>query len=762
MHLADTERLLRGEGRYVDDRMPEGAASLVVLRSPAAHARIRRLDTTAARCMSGVSLVLTATDLDRAGVGPLACRTPVTSENGEPMAEPRRPVLAEDEVKYVGQPIAAIVAETPAQAIDAAEAIDLDLDTLRAVTDPEQAAAGAGPVWPELADNTAFTWVKGNRDVADRAFETAAHVVELTVRHPRVAPAPLEPRGAIGAVDAAGRLTLWTPSQGVVSLRTAMARCLGQPESAIRVVSDDVGGSFAVKIWPYPEHVLVLAAARALGRPVRWVASRSESFLGDAPGRARIDRARLALAADGRFLAFAIDTLADMGAFLNAVAPSIVTTGAVRVLGHVYRIEGLDYRVRAVFTNAVPTDAYRGAGKPETVATLERLIDVAARRLGRDRWDLRRQNLVRPEDLPYATPMGEIFDGGDVPALAGVLEDAADFRGFNERRAASLACGRLRGLGLTFHLHATGGSTAERSEVRALHDGTVRVRTGTQDGGQGHRRVLARVAAEALDLSETRVRVEQGDSDVLNTGGGTGGSCLLPIAATTVHRAAEAMLERAHALAGEVLEAATGDLTYAGGTFTIKGTDRRLTLWELAASDVDEEEPACIAQRDFEGTHTTFPNGGYAAEVEIDPATGGIEVVAWTGVDDLGRVLDPPGAEGQVHGGIAQSIGEVLGEALVYDDQGQLITGSFHDYPMPRALDVPQLHTGFRGTPSPNTHIGAKGVGELSSIGGVACVLNAVHDALASEGIEHLDRPLTPLRVWEALQVAAGPRRSTS
>ncbi len=744
----DDTRLLRGHGRFLDDRAPADGLRLVVLRSPAAHARIRRLDTEAARALPGVELVVTAANLTAAGIGPLACRASVTGEDGRPMIEPRRPVLAEGRVVFVGQPLAAVVARTEAVALDALEAIELDLEPLPAVVDVERAAAADAPlIWADAPDNTSFRWAKGNADVVERAFAEAAHVVELTVRHPRVAPAPLEPRGAIGAVDAAGRLTLWTPSQGVVALRSAMADCLGLAKTDLRVVTDDVGGSFAVKIWPYPEQVLVLHAARTLGRPVKWVASRSESFTGDAPGRARVDRAALALDAEGRFLAFRIDALADMGAFLNAAAPSIVTTGAVRVFGHTYRIPGLHYRVRAVFTNATPTDAYRGAGKPETVATLERLIDVAATRLGIDRLDLRRRNLVRPTDLPHATAMGETLDGGDFPALADALERAADVAGFAARREASAARERLRGLGITFHLHATGGSTAERSEVRALGDGTVRVRTGTQDSGQGHRRVLAQVAAEALGLEPVRIRVEQGDSDWLATGGGTGGSNLLPIAANTVHRTSLAMLERARERAAHVLEAAPVDLDYAAGTFTIRGTDRWVTLWDLAAGAADDA-PACMAQLDFEGVHTTFPNGGYAVEVEVDPATGAVAVVRWTGIDDLGRVYDEAGALGQGHGGIAQSIGEVLGEALVYDANGQLLTGSFMDYVLPRAIDVPAFDLRFRPTPSPNALLGAKGVGELSSIGAVACLLNAIHDAL---GVAQVDRPLTPERVWQSL-----------
>ncbi|MFP4270816.1 MAG: xanthine dehydrogenase family protein molybdopterin-binding subunit, partial [Alphaproteobacteria bacterium] len=669
-----------------------------------------------------------------------------------------RPILADGVVRYVGEPVAAVVADSLAVAADALEAIELDVEARPAVADVEAAAEGGARLWAEAPNNAAFRWSKGDRAGAAHAFEQADHVVALTVRHPRVAVAPLEPRGAVAAFDpTSGRYSLWTPSQGVVALRTAMAECLGVGTDAVRVVTEDVGGSFAVKIWPYPEHVLALVAAELTGRPVKWTATRSESFTADVPGRARVDRARLALAGDGRFLAFTIDALADLGAYVNTVAPAIVTTGATRVMGHVYRIPHLHYRVAATFTNAAPTDAYRGAGKPETVATLERLIDVAAARLGVDRLELRRRNLIAPAELPYRTGMGEAIDGGDMPALAARLERRADLAGFAARRRASAARGRWRGLGVTFHLHATGGSTSERSQVRARPDGTVVVLSGTQDSGQGHRRALAAVAAEALEVAVERVRVEQGDSDQLVVGGGTGGSNLMPIAANTVHRTAQAMLDQARARAAELLEAAAADVAYAAGRFRIKGTDRGIGLFELAAIDAERDDaPACVAERDFEGEHTTFPSGGYAVEVELDPETGAVRVERWCGLDDLGRVVDPPGALGQLAGGIAQAVGESLSEALVYDAAGQLLTGSFMDYALPRAAEVPAFALDFAPTPSPNSLLGVKGVGELGAIGGVAALVNAVHDALAPAGIVHLDRPLTPAKLWQAIDEHRG------
>lgn len=767
MPPSDDDRLLTGRGRFLDDRAPDGCLQMAVLRAPLAHAKIAGLELSAARAAPGVRLVLAAAELERLGIGPLACRGAVVSRDGSPMVEPVRPVLAGDAVKHAGQPVAAVVAETLEAALDALEAIDLTLEDREPVVDLELAArAGAPEVWEEAPGNRAFDWEIGNRAETEAAFARAASVVALTVRHPRIVVAPIETRGALARFDAAsGRYALLTPSQGVVSLRTALARCLGVAPDRLRVVTEDVGGSFAVKIWPYPEQVLALVAARETGRPVKWVASRTEAMVSDTMGRGRIDRAELALDPEGRFLGFRIDALADMGAFLNAVAPTTSTTGAVRVFGHCYRIPGLHYRVQGIFTNAVPTDAYRGAGKPETVSTLERLIDVAAARLDIDRVELRRRNLVRPADLPYRTAMGETYDGGDFPAVLDRLLEVADWAGVQRRRQESRACGRLRGAGIGLHLHATGGSTAERSEVRALADGTVRVRTGSQDSGQGHRRALARVAAEALDIPSDRVRVEQGDSDWLEIGGGTGGSNLLAVAGNTVHRAALQMRDRMKAAAGLLLEAAVPDLEYRQGRFAIIGTDRSLSLAEVAAGweTLDEAQRAgqpeagCVGQLDFQGIHTTFPNGGYAVEVEVDPETGLVRVERFTGIDDLGRVIDAPAALGQLHGGIAQEIGEILSEAVRYDSQsGQLLSGSLLDYALPRAEDLPDFLLGFAPTPSPNSLIGAKGAGELPSIGAPGPLLNAVLDALrqapGAQVKEHLDSPLTPETVWRALR----------
>ncbi|MEQ8587065.1 MAG: xanthine dehydrogenase family protein molybdopterin-binding subunit [Thalassobaculaceae bacterium] len=764
MHRFEDARLLTGGGRYVEDVRPDDALVMRVLRSPVAHGRVTALDVEAARTLPGVTAVLTAADLSALGIEPMTALSPVANSDGTHMAEPRRPVLAEGEVKYVGQPVAAVIAETEAAADDALEAIGLDIDELPSVTDPERAFEGAVTLWPEVPGNVAIDWDKGNREETDAAFAAAAHVIELTVRHPRVAIQPIETRGCIGTYEVeADHYTLITPSQGVMSLKGAMARYLGVDADRVRVVTEDVGGSFAVKIWPYPEQVLVLAAARATGRPVAWQASRTESFVSDAMGRGRVDRAALALDADGLFLGFRIDALADIGAYWNAVNPAIVTGGAVRTFGHCYRIPGMHYRVRGVFTNAMTTDAYRGAGKPESGGTLERLIDIAAERLGIDRMDLRRRNLITPDQLPYTTAMNETIDGGDFPTVFARIAEISDAEGIGRRKEESARAERLRGFAIGTHMHATGGSVAERSEVRALPDGSVLVRTGTQDSGQGHRTALAMVAAEALEIPVERIRVEQGDSDFLTKGGGTGGSNLMPIAANTVHRTALHMLDKAKQVAGHLLEAAPVDIEYGLGSFRIAGTDRKLTLAEVAAGwdSIPPEQydgdlgTGCMAQLDFEGLHTTFPNGSYAVEVEVDPETGHVRIERFSGIDDLGRVINDQTARGQLHGGIGQAVGEALMEVMVHDpDSGQVLSGSLMDYALPRAGDMPLFDLHWAPTASPNSLIGAKGVGELSSIGAPGVIVNAVLDALRPLGVEHVDLPLTPEKIWRAVRDA--------
>ncbi len=752
----EDDRLLRGMGTFVEDIVLQDMAFGVVVRATVAHGAVRAIKVSAARAMPGVLTVLTAGDPAVAALGPLSSTTPVVSRDGAPMIEPPRPILASSHVKFVGEAVAFVVADSPERAADAAEAVEIDHDALPAVTGPHAALAeGAPAVWAEAPANVSFDWSAGDADAVRAAFAAARHIARVRVTHPRIVIAPIEPRAAIGCYDPrAGRYTLHAQTQGVHGVRDVLAKdVLGIPADHLRVVTPDVGGSFGMKIYPYPEYALVLVAARLCERPVKWVATRMESFSSDAQGRGRVDDVTLALDGEGRMLGLEIDAVADHGAYLSTVAPYVSTGGAVRVLGHVYRIPAIHYRVRGVFTNAAPVDAYRGAGKPESVTDLERVIDQAARELGVDRIALRRRNLLTPAELPYRTPMGERFDSGDYPALLDRALELADWARFADRADEARSRGRLRGIGVGMYVHTTGGSVMESSEVRAEADGTVCVLTGTQASGQGHGTALAQLVATALEVSIDRVHVIQGDSARLDTGGGTGGSSLLAIAGNTVVRASAAMLERARRTAGHLLEADVVDIEYGSGAFRVAGTDRTVTLAEVAVAAMAAGQGGCLGRAAFEGQNFTYPSGAYVAEVEVDPDTGAVTLVAMSGVDDLGRIINPPLAIGQLHGGLAQGIGTVLGETAVYDaDTGQLMTASFVDYWLPRADQLPAFRLEQMPTATALNALGVKGAGEVSTIGAPGAVLNAVADALAGGGAPPLDTPATPLRVWCALQ----------
>lgn len=757
--------LLRGLGQYTDDISRENQLFMVIFRSPVAHASITKLNIETAKAVPGVVCVLTARDKEIAALKPMNCRAEITSTDGSSLYEPDRPVLASIQVKHLGEPLAAIFADTYAAACDAIDAIELDFESLAAVTDVEAAAAGEIQLWPTIESNRAFHWEKGNGSETEDLITSADHVFRLTVKHPRVSIAPIEPRSCLAEFDSStNSYTLHSPSQGVVSLQKALCNFMQIDTEQLRVITKDVGGSFAVKIWPYAEQLLALTGARITNRAVKWTASRSESFLSDVMGRGRVDQAELAVDKNGVFKAFRVKALADMGAYLNAVAPYIATAGAVRPFGQAYKIPGMHYRVEGIYTNTMTTDAYRGAGKPESACTLERLIDLAAMQLDIDPMEIRKRNLVTPDDLPYNTPMSECYDAGDFPKLAENLIENADWKNYAARRQQSQNNGLLRGAGIGFYLHATGGSTDERSEVCALPDGDILVRTGLQDNGQGHRTALAMVTAEALEISVEKIRVEQGDTAWLKKGGGTGGSNLMAVAATTVHRASHVMLDKARVIAAEMLDVPADSLDYNAGSFKQTDSDKKIDLQQIAlqsaGSNANAEssdqaiETGCAGIAEFEGTHTTFPTGACICEVEVDPETGCVTIDRYASIDDMGKIYNEVTTRGQLHGGIAQAAGEVLMEQMTYDDTGQLLSGTLLDYTLPRATDLPALDISLNQTDSPNSILGAKGVGELSAIGAPGPIHNAVIDALKQFGITHLDKPLTPLRIWNAINHA--------
>ena len=752
-------RLLSGAGRFAADRLPDGCGHMVFVRSVIAAGRITDLDVTTAQRMPGVRTILTHRDLDRAGIGPLRCQVGLPGQR-----DVRRPVLAHDQVRHVGEIIVAVVADTEAQARDAAEAVAVRFEPQTpSVLALDAVRSGAPAVHASIPDNTAYEWELGTRRNVDQAILSADHVVTVAVENGRVIVNPMEPRAALAVYDAGSEtFTLFTPTQGAHMVRDILAdEVFKIPRSTLAVVTEDVGGAFGIKLQTYPELVLVLLAARLTGAPVRWVADRSESFLSDAQGRAQHNTARLALAADGRFLGLSVESLADLGAYLSTYATSIASAGGTKVIGHTYRIPEIHVSVRGIFTNTPPVDAYRGAGKPEIVYVLERAIEAAAVALQLDPAELRRRNLVPAAALPYTMASGQQIDSGDFPSLFEATLDRADWPGFPARRAAAKSRGRLAGIGIGLHLHATGGFPDELSEIEVTPDGRVAVRTGTQSGGQGHETVFAQLVADRLGIPADRVFVVQGDTRDVAKGGGTGGSSSLPIAAVNLNRAAALLIARGKDLAAEALETASTDIDYDDGVFSVVGTDRSIGLFSLAARarDLTERLGQTVATLsagcDFDGPYATFPHGCYVAEVEIDPETGVITLTRFTGLDDLGLLLNPMIARGQIHGGVAQAIGQAMLERTVFDSEsGQLLSGSLMDYAVPRARDLPSFDLDFRSVPAHANPLGVKGAGEVGTIGGVAPVIHAALNALAPLGVRHLDMPLTPHRIWQAIQAA--------
>lgn len=751
-------RFLTGRGRFIADRQSADMLHGVVLRSPVAHARIRRIDTESARAMPGLAAILTATDLGR--LGPLACPVEMTGYDGKRYIEPPRPVLASSHVKYVGEAVAFVVARTLDQARDAAEAVLVDYEDLPALADARAALEpGAPQIWAEAPGNLALDWRRGDRAATERAFAQAAHVVRLDTRNNRLVGGALETRGAIAQHDtASGVTTLWTPSQGAHFLRDLLAdRVFKEPREKLRVITEDVGGGFGPKFYLYAEPALLIWAARHLGRTVAWQADRGENFLAEAHARDQWTEMAMALDRDGRMLGLRVDAIANFGAYVSSFAPSIPTTGMAKVLSGLYAIPAIHMRMRCAFTNTVPVDAYRGAGKPETIFALERLIDMAARQIGIDRFELRRRNLIRPEAMPYKTATGFTYDSGDFPALFEKALIAGDVAGFTRRQKDSGSRGLLRGLGVSCYLHGTGGAADENGVVEIHGNGRVTVLAGTQSTGQGHETAYAQGVAKALDLPLDRIAVQQGDTASIATGGGTGGSSSTIISVTTIQAATQTLVERIKLLAGHLLEAAPHDIALRDGQAEIIGTDRRLSLAELALKATGDVIPAALrgplqGRASFKDQIASFPSGVIVVEVEVDADTGTVRIDRLLSVQDVGTVINQQLVDGQMQGGIVQGLGQALTESCAYDQQsGQLLSGSFMDYGLPRADDAPAIQTLTLSLPSPNNALGIKGVGELGPIGAPPAIVNAIVDALGPQGPAHLDMPVTPQRIWASL-----------
>ena len=752
-------RLLIGGGRYAEDVTAAGCAHGAVLRSPHAAARIVSVDTAAARALPGVLAVYTHADVARAGLGNLPCLIPLKNKDGTPRAETPRPALADGQVRHVGDPVAFVVAETARQAQDAMEAIGVEYETLASATDLATATLPGQPqVWAHAPNNTCFDWETGDAVATAAEFARAAHVTRITVVNNRVVAASMEARVALAQYED-GRWTLTTNTQGGWSIKNHLRGIFNVDPSCFRVITPDVGGGFGMKLFLYPEHVLTCFAARDLGRPVKWVSTRNEAFLSDAQGRDNLTHAELAMDADGRFLAMRTVNYAGMGAYLSNYAPMIPTLAGTKVLASVYAFRAIHARVVGVFTHTVPVDAYRGAGRPESNYLVERLIDAAARETGRDRAAIRRLNMVPLSAMPYRTPMNQHYDSGDFPRVLDVALDRIGWDGFAQRQAAARRQGKRRGIGLAYYLEATAAGV-ERAEIKFNPDGHVDVFVGTQSTGQGHETAYVMVVADRLGIDGALIRVHQGDTDTIPTGGGTGGARSLVSEGTALVATTATIVARGTEAAAEALEVAASDIAFADGQFRVVGTDRAIDILTLAArqrerAQVDASVPLLDVAEVTTAESGTYPNGCHIAEVEADPETGHVQVVRYLVADDMGTVVNPMIVEGQIQGGVAQGVGQAFLERTEYESEsGQLLTASFMDYALPRAEDLPDIEVALVQVPCTTNPLGVKGAGEAGAVGSPPAVMNALIDALAADGVTAIDMPATPERVWRALQPA--------
>lgn len=710
--------------------------------------------------MRGVVAVYTAADLDSQGYNAILRPSDVPGRDGASMRKPPRAALAADKVRFVGDPVAVVVARTADQARDAAEAVRLDIDVLPAVTDAQEALSADAPqLYDDVPGNLIVDYRFGDSEKIAATFAGAAHIAKLRIVNNRVVVNPIEPRAAIASFDGKSkRYTLHAPSQGVFGMRNNLAAAMGVKPAAMRLVTGHVGGSFGMKSAVFPEYVALLHAARMLKRPVKWTDQRSESFVSDHHGRDMVFEAELALDARGRFLATRFKGVANMGAYLTPVGAMMPTMNVGKNSIGMYRTPLVEIQTRCAVTNTPPIGAYRGAGRPEGNYFMERLIDTAAREMGIDSASLRRRNLIPPDKLPWATPIGTVYDSGDFPALFARALEASDWKGYARRSRASRKAGLLRGRGIGCYLEVTAPPTNEMGGIHFAPDGSVNIVTGTLDYGQGHWTPFAQLLTSQLGVPFDRIRLIQGDSDRLIAGGGTGGSKSLMASGSAIIEASDLVIEKGKLLAGHFLEANIADIEFAAGRFVVVGTDRSIGIMDIAArlrtgSGVPSNLPQSLdVDHVFKAAPSAYPNGCHVAEVEIDPETGHVEVVRYVMVNDFGTIVNPMIVEGQLHGGVVQGIGQALFERTVYDDSGQPMTGSFMDYALPRAADVPFFSFVSQGVPTLTNRVGAKGCGEAGCAGSLPSVMNAVVDALAPYGITHLDMPVTPQAVWRAVR----------
>jgi len=763
----EDKRLLCGNGRFQNDVDQPGQAHAVVLRSPHAHARMRAIDLAAATAAPGVLAIYTGGDLASAGLGTMGVPFRRQRPDGSPMFARAHLCLAQERVRHVGEPVAFVVAETLAQARDAAELIDIDYEILPSVTDTAEAAAGKHPVWDECPDNISNLFESGDKAATEAAFAGAAHIVKRRYVISRVYAHFMEPRGAIGVWDPGeDRYTLYADVQYPHRVRQALAtRIFKIPESRIRVIAGDVGGGFGTKGWQYPEHRLVLFAAKRLRRPVKWACERSEAVLADEHARDNVSDAELALDRNGRFLGLRDRTSANVGAYISSERNLLSTFSNVGTLTGVYDIPAAHVAVLAVMANTNGTAPYRGAGRPEATYVIERLIDDSARELGLDRVELRRINLIPPGKIPYKTALALNYDSGDFPANQQKALALADWQGFAARRDESRRRGKLRGIGLANPIEKAASPGQEFAEIRFHPSGNVMLLMGSKNQGQGHETVFKQILNERLGIDPSEVQYIDGDTDRVAFGIGTNGSRSTVIGGSALWMAADKIIAKGRRIAAHLLEAADADIEFAvgdtGGNFAVAGTDRRITLTEIAKAAFQAGrlppglEGGLYETGTFAPSDTTYPNGCHVCEVEIDAETGELRIVSYVVVDDVGTVINPIGLKGQIHGGVAQGLGQAVMEQIVYDrESGQMLTGSFMDYAMPRAEDLPAIKVESNPSPTKLNPLGAKGAGEAGTVGALPVVVNAVLDALAPLGVKVLDMPATSDRIWRAMRDA--------
>jgi carbon-monoxide dehydrogenase large subunit len=771
-------RFISGRGNYTDDINRPGQLHAYLRRADRPHARINGIDTAAAAKAPGVVAVFTGADMAADNIGGLPCGWQIHNKDGSPMAEPPHPVLAVGKVRHVGDPVAVVIAETKQAAKDAAEAIVIDYQDLPAVASLRDAIApGAALVHDEVPGNICYDWHIGDKAAVDAAFAKAAKVVKLDLLNNRLIPNAMEPRAALGDYDTnSGDFTLYTTSQNPHVIRLLMgAFVLHIPENKLRVVAPDVGGGFGSKIYHYAEEAIVTWAAGKVRRPVKWTAERTESFMSDAHGRDHDSSAEMALDADGNFLALRISTLANMGGYLSTFAPCIPTYLYATLLAGVYKTPVIYCEVKAVFTNTVPVDAYRGAGRPEATFLLERLVDACAYDTGMDRVAIRRKNFIPADAFPYQTPVALQYDSGNYQATLDACLKAADHAGFEARRSAAAAKGKLRGIGMSTYLEACGiapsavvGSLGARAglyevaNVKVHPTGSVTVYTGTHSHGQGHETTLAQLVCSQLGVPMDQVDIVHGDTAKIPFGMGTYGSRSLAVGGSAMVKAMDKIVTKGKKIAAHLMEASVDDIEFADGKFTVAGTDKSKTLTDISLAayvphnyPIEELEPGLDETSFYDPKNFTFPGGCHIAEIEIDKDTGVVEVINFVAVDDVGRVINPMIVEGQVQGGVAQGIGQALLENAVYDQGGQLLSGSMMDYTMPRADDLPNITVGTETTLCTHNPLGVKGCGEVGAIGSPPAIINAVIDALKEYGVRHMNMPASPQKIWSIIQAGA-------